>query len=286
MKITLSQYAGFCDGVKRAYEMVSVLNMARAKKPVMILGSLVHNPEVNQKIAKKGITRIDRDYFFKAKPGEIGTLIITAHGTGPDVYMEAKRKKIKLIDVTCPKVVKVQRLAKVFSGRGYKIVIIGDKGHKEVLGICDWSGKNALIVSNNSDLKRIRFSPKEKIAVLSQTTQNEEFFRQAAEIIKKKCPLTEILFTTCHTTHQRQKEIKKLAEGNNPVVVIGSMASANSKRLFEIAREVNPRTYFIENVEGLNKRWFSGAKKVAVSAGASTPSWIIEEIMGYLGKIN
>jgi (E)-4-hydroxy-3-methyl-but-2-enyl pyrophosphate reductase len=279
MKITISQYAGFCNGVKRAYEMVNSLDMKSAKKPIYILGTLVHNADVNKKIEKLGIKEIERADFFAAKAGEIGTLIITAHGTGPAVYAKAREIDAEILDTTCPKVVKVQRLAQVYAKREYGLIIIGDKEHKEVRGINDWAGGKAQIVSGLEDIKKINFPTSAKIAVLSQTTQNEDFFEEASKIIQKKFPQAEIVSTICRTTEERQKEIKKLAEMNDLVLVIGSKTSANSNRLFEIAKSINQKTYFIENASEINPEWFKNIETCAITAGASTPSWVIEEVM-------
>lgn len=285
MKINLSQYVGFCDGVKRAYEMVESLDMERVKRPVYILGSLVHNEEVNGKIIKKGIKKIDRDFFFESLPGEIRTLIITAHGTGPSIYKEAEKKNIIVIDTTCPKVIKAQRLAQIYFKRNYKIVIVGDKGHKEILGINDWGGNEGIIVSDKKDFKKLKFSQEDKIIVLSQTTQNENFFNTTSEYIKKFWPAAKIISTICYSTHDRQKEIRKLALENDCVIVIGSSLSANSKRLFEISSQINPKTYFIENADSLDKELFRNCQKIAIVAGASAPGWIIEDVIEKLKKI-
>ncbi|OGI34625.1 MAG: 4-hydroxy-3-methylbut-2-enyl diphosphate reductase [Candidatus Moranbacteria bacterium RIFOXYA2_FULL_43_15] len=309
MKIHLSQFAGFCGGVKRAYDMVAGLDMAAVKQPVFILGSLVHNPEVNKKIKERGILEISRENFFAALPGEIGTVIITAHGTGPDAYAAAKEKNIDVIDATCPKVIKVQRLAQVYKKRGYKIVLVGDRGHKEVRGIDEWGGGESIIISGEDDLKNMEkyfersahpktsdvFSPKnivrtsdvreKKIAVLAQTTQNEDFVKKVGEIFKKKYPDAEVLPTTCGATHERQREVKKLAKEHEAVLVIGSPTSANSTRLFEIASAINPETHFIDNSSELKKEWFSGIGSVAVTAGASAPKWVIEDVVARLRLI-
>jgi len=284
MKINLSQFAGFCDGVKRAYEMVSALNVARIPKPIYILGSLVHNPDVIKKVEEKGIQKIDYEKFLKAKEGEIGTLIITAHGVGPEIFQMAKKKKIKIIDTTCPKVIKVQRLAQIFSKRNYEIILIGDKGHREVEGINAWGEKKAKIISAEKDLKKLKFSKNKKIAVMSQTTQDVNFFEKANKFIKKKNSHAEIFSTICLATHDRQEEIKKMAKKNDAIIIIGSKESANSTRLFEIAKEKNSKTYFIENSKQLEKKWFVGVEKVLVSAGASTPNWVIEEVVEKLNK--
>lgn len=285
MNITLSKYAGFCDGVKRAFEIVNGINMADVKKPIYVLGSLVHNPEVNKKIEEKGIRKIERDEFFNLPSGEIGTIIITAHGVGPDIYREAKEKDIDIIDTTCPKVIKVQRLAKHFHEHEYRIVIIGDKDHKEVRGINEWGGGHGFLISEKKDLIDLKVSSGQKIAVLSQTTQNEDFCNEIAAFIKEKYKDAKIDMTTCDTTHTRQKEIKEMAHDDDVVLVIGSKTSANSRRLWEIALGANSRSYFIENVSELEEKWFDGTQRVGVTAGASTPSWVIEDVMDKLKKI-
>lgn len=285
MKIHLSQFAGFCDGVRRAYEMINTLDISKAKKPIFILGSLAHNADVVREIHKKGIFKIDLEYFLQSKKGEIGTIIVTAHGVGPEIFALAKEKEIEIIDTTCPKVIKVQRLAKVFSARDHSIILIGDKGHKEVEGINSWGKGKSRIISTQEDLENLDFSNDKKIIVLSQTTQSEEFFKKAGKFIKNKFPDTQIISTICYTTHDRQGEISKLAEKNDVVIVIGSKESANSSRLFEIAKEKNPQTYFIENAIQLKKRWFFEMEKVLVTAGASTPSWVIEEVVEKLEEL-
>jgi len=282
MKITLSQYAGFCDGVKRAYEMVSGVDMKRARQPVFVLGSLVHNDEVNNKIEEKGIRKIERDDFFNAATGTIGTLIITAHGVGPDVYKFAQEKGITVIDTTCPKVIKVQRLAKLFHEKEYRLVIVGDHDHKEVRGINEWGGGHAYIISEKKDLIDLESPSGQKIGVLSQTTQNEDFCQEIYAAIVEKYKNVETKKTTCDTTHARQSEIKEMAKINDVILVIGSKDSANSRRLWEIAVSINPKSYFIENTKDIRKNWLKNIEKVGVTAGASTPPWVIEETIDYL----
>jgi len=279
MEINLSKYAGFCDGVKRAYDMVVSLDLEKARKPVFILGSLVHNPEVNRKIEKKGIRKITREIFFNSNPGEIGTVIITAHGTGPDIYEFAKKNNIDIFDTTCSKVIKVQRLAMVFRKRGYKIIIVGDKNHKEVRGIDDWGGGKSEIVSEEKDLGNLSCNEEDKIAILSQTTQNEKFFLKIGEKIKEKYLNAEIIDTTCNTTHERQEEIRKMAKESEAMIIIGSKTSANSKRLWEISKEINSLSYFIEKPEDIDAKLIKNIKNISITAGASTPDWIINGVL-------
>ena len=282
MEIYLSPTAGFCDGVKRAYEMIESLDMKTVATPVYILGNLVHNPDVVKKIEEKGIMKISREELVEAKVGEIGTLIITAHGIGPEVFAIAKKKNIVVIETTCPKVIKVQRLAQVFAARGYEIILVGDKLHNEVEGIHAWGEHKAQIVSNQTELKNIRIVTDKKVAVISQTTQNEEFFNEVCKYVESIHPKAETFSTICHATHDRQKEVKKLAKKFDAVVVIGSAISANSTRLFEISRELNPKTFFVENASKLKISDLKNVKSLAVMAGASTPDWVIREILDFL----
>lgn len=286
MKITLSQFAGFCDGVRRAFEIVQNIESEKIKKPVYVLGSLVHNQDVVKKIEEKGIHKIDMQKFLEAAPGEIGTVIITAHGAGPKIYEIAKEKNIDVIDTTCPRVIKVQRLAQVYLKRGYAIVLVGDKEHKEVQSIFEWGGSQAALVSDEEDLQNIDLAKAGKIIILSQTTQNKDFVDRTFEFVKNKYPMVEIADTICLATEQRQTEIKKMAEESDAVVVIGSPDSANSNRLHEIAKELNGKAIFIERAEDLpGKEFFAGLDRVVVTAGASTPDWIIEKVMERLAEL-
>lgn len=284
MDITLSQYAGFCDGVKRAFDLVMDVDILRSHRPIFVLGSLVHNEDVIKKIEERGIARITREEFLAKNHGEVGTIIINAHGAGPDIFEHAIKIGAEIIDTTCPKVIRVQKLAQVYAKRGSKIIIVGDHGHKEVKGIDEWGDRNATTISREEDLKNLSFESREKIAVLSQTTQNEDFLKKISDIIKAKYENAEINLTTCQTTHNRQEEVKKLAKVNEAVIIVGSKASANSRRLWEIARAINPRSYFIEKMADMKPDWFLGIKKAGVTAGASTPDWIISEVIENLER--
>ncbi|HLN19031.1 MAG TPA: 4-hydroxy-3-methylbut-2-enyl diphosphate reductase [Patescibacteria group bacterium] len=282
MKITLSKYAGFCFGVSRAFDMVMGIDLERVKKPVFVFGSLVHNDEVNKKIEQKGIKKIERDDFFNSMRGQIGTIIITAHGVGPDVYNIAKEKGIDIIDTTCPKVIKVQRLARYFHKKEYRLVIVGDRDHKEVRGINEWGGSHGYIISQKKDLIDFEPLPGQKIGVLSQTTQNEDFCREIYAALIEKCKNIDTKKTTCDTTHMRQGEIKEMAKKNDVMIIIGSRESANSRRLWEIAVSINPKSYFIEKSGNIRKNWLKGVQSVGVTAGASTPSWIVKDVVKFL----
>jgi 4-hydroxy-3-methylbut-2-enyl diphosphate reductase len=244
---------------------------------------------VVEKIEKMGVRKIHvegplEDFFEKIK-NEVGTLVITAHGIGPQIYALAKKYKVDLVDTTCPRVVKVQRLAKAFFDRDTQVVIIGEKNHKEVRGIYEWANNQAIFIETDEDLCGFDVDKSKKIAVISQTTQDQEFVDRAAAQISKKYPNAEVVDSICLTTHHRQTEIKKLAQCNDVVVVVGCPESANSKRLWEIAQRVNPSSYFIQRSSEIKKSWFAKCKKVAVTAGASTPSWIIDSVLVEIKKL-
>ncbi|EKE19341.1 MAG: hypothetical protein ACD_9C00047G0005 [uncultured bacterium] len=290
MKITLSQYAGFCEGVQRAYDIVeNITKDPNVKRPIFVLGSLVHNEDVVKKVEQMGVQKVHvegplEDFFEKIKD-KVGTLVITSHGIGPKLYELARQYGIPLVDATCPRVIKVQRLAKNFFERDTQIVLIGEKNHKEVRGIFEWAQKIAVLIETDEDLCGLVLDPNKKIAILSQTTQDQEFVTRAAANIAKKYPHAEIIDSICLTTHHRQTEIKELAQKNDVVIAIGSPESANSTRLWEIARRVNPKSYFVQRPEELKRKWFSGCEKVAVTAGASTPGWIIADVMKTLKEL-
>jgi 4-hydroxy-3-methylbut-2-enyl diphosphate reductase len=290
MKVTLSKYAGFCDGVERAYNIVKdAAQNHQIKKPIFVLGSLVHNKDVVDSIEKLGVKKIEFsgkiEEISKEIDDKIGTLIVTAHGIGPRIFDIAKEKGIDIIDTTCPKVIKVQRLAQVFFNRNHQVVIIGEKKHKEVQGIHRWARKNSIIVSSNEDIDNLKFDSSRSVTVISQTTQNRDWAENMAKRIKKKYPQVEIIDTVCSTTRDRQNEIRELAKNNELILVIGSPASSNSNRLWEIAKSVNENTYFIERLEDIKKEWLNRVVNIGVTAGASSPRWVIRKVVDYLNKV-
>jgi len=292
MEITLSRHAGFCGGVNRAYNMIrrAVAN-PKVKKPIFVLGDLVHNKDVVENIGKLGVKKIEiprkiEDIFVDFTE-EVGTLVITAHGMGPKIYELTKKNKIDLIDTTCPKVIKVQRLAKNFSNSKSpcQLIVIGDRGHKEVEGICEWAGGKATVAENKNDLKNVKPDPLKKMAVISQTTQDKKNVDKIFEFIKEKYNKVEAVDTVCMATQNRQNEARKLAENSDTVIIIGSPTSANSTRLWEISSQINPKSHFIERAEDIKKEWFKNCKKVGVTAGASSPDWVIKDVVKCLENL-
>lgn len=290
MRIKKSRYIGFCEGVERAYKIVEkIAQDPKIKKPIYILGSLVHNADVVKRIESLGVKKIEAgaDWLkaLQSKKNKIGTLVITAHGMGPEIYDFVKKSGIDLVDTTCPRVTRVQRIARLFRKKICQIVIVGEKNHKEVRGIFEWAEKEAVFVENEKDLKKLKLDPQRKITVISQTTQNIQFVEAAVEFIKKKYPHVEAVDTLCLATHNRQSEARLLAADNEVMIIVGSPESSNSTRLWEVSRKINPRSHFIERAENLKKEWFKNCRTVGLTAGASTPRWIVNEAINRLRNI-
>jgi (E)-4-hydroxy-3-methyl-but-2-enyl pyrophosphate reductase len=277
VKITVGKYSGFCFGVKRAYDLACV-NSKDCDK-IYVLGKLVHNDDVTKDLKKRGVAEIK-----SLSDATEGTVIFTAHGVGPGLYSEASERGLKIIDTTCPKVMKAQRLALNYKSKGFKILVFGDKKHKEVKAIFDWSGKKAFVFESFEELKKKKLDEKKRYCLISQTTQNIEEFKKCIGYLKKKHKKFIHFDTICPSTYDRQDEIKIQAESNDVVIVIGGRESANSRRLYEIAKKINPKTYFIENGSQIKKIWLKKAKKIAISAGASTPDWIIRKVIEIVGS--
>lgn len=271
IKITVGRHSGFCFGVKRAYEMACA--NSKKTKSTYILGKLVHNSDVCDDLKKRGIKEIK-----SLRTINKGSVIFTAHGVGPNIYEKAKLRGLNIVDASCPKVVQVQRLAKTYAEKGWQVIIFGDKGHKEVKGIKEWSNGKGTIIGSLKEAKKIKIDKTKKHCLITQTTQNSKEFHEIRKYFSKRLPIFLYFKTICESTNSRQREIRKLAKSSDMVVVIGGKHSANSKRLWEISKSINPRSYFVENEKELKKEWTKNAGKIAISAGASTPEWIINKI--------
>jgi len=277
-KITIGRHSGFCFGVKRAYDLTCV--NSKNCTDIYILGKLVHNNDVCKDLYKRGIKEIKSLEEIKE-----GTIIFTAHGIGPAFYQKAIQKNLKIIDTTCPKVMKAQRLAKNHVEKKCEVLIFGDKAHKEVKSIREWSGNKARIIGSLKELQKIKLDKAKKYCLISQTTQNVEEFKKIIAYLQKNLHNFIYFDTICPSTDDRQKEVRKLAKYNDSVIVIGGKDSANSRMLYEIAKSINKKTHFIENAQELKKHWLKDIGTIAISAGASTPEWVITKIVERIKKI-
>lgn len=284
MKITLAKNISLCDGVNRAYEMVKQLSEKEKGSRLFILGSLAHNDSIAAKVKSFGVKKIKT--LRSVKPGS--TVIITAHGIGKQTIDSIIRKKAQVFDATCPKVIKVQRLAKYYQEKGFTVIIFGDKDHKEVKGINGWCGNQALIVK---DFKQARQSAKkikadQKAVLLSQTTQNSVLFKEIATELKKQLKHILVMDTICRSTFNRQNEVKRLANNKDAIIVIGGKESGNTKRLWEVAKQINKNSFWISELDAatrtLLKKKLRPIKTLGVISGASAPKWEIQEIIAFL----
>ncbi len=271
MKVRLARRAGFCMGVRRAMRLA--LRAAESSpKPVYTYGPLIHNPQALALLEKIGVY----DLRKAGSPRE-GVVIIRAHGIPPAEKEALLASGLEVIDGTCPRVAKVQALARKYTREGYQVVIIGDKDHAEVRGILGYTEGQGLVVSNFKDLEGL---PKlEKYVILSQTTQDEEIFELLSREILARYPGGEVINTICHATHVRQEGIRELARSCEAIVVVGGRGSANTNRLAQIAREENRAAYLVETPEELPLEELARFKEIGVSAGASTPNWLINGVV-------
>ncbi len=272
IKIAVAKHSGFCSGVRRAYDLASV--NSKECDDLYILGKLVHNRDVCHDLKNKGIKEIESLENISE-----GTVIFTAHGVGPGLYNEASERGQKIIDTTCPKVMKAQRVSKSHSEKGREMIIFGDKKHEEVISIFEWSNGKARVIGSLEEVKKIKLNKKKKYCLIAQTTQNVDEFKKIQRHLAKKMPDFIFFNTICDSTDKRQKEIRKLAACNDAVIIIGGKDSANSRRLFEIAKKINPKSYFIENAQELKLQWLVSVKSALIGAGASTPKWVIEKVV-------
>jgi len=277
METLLAKERGFCFGVKRAIGIVE--EVARESlKPVHTLGPIVHNVRVVQKLQGLGIT-VTEDISEL----EGGILVTRAHGVAPRILEEAKSKGLRVIDATCPLVVKVQKLAKSLYDDGYQVIIFGKKEHPEVKGIAGWIGDNAIIVEDLETLRALE--RRKKIGVLSQTTQVLSEYQQVVGSLIGKCQELRAYNTICNATSQRQEAATAVAQRVDVMIVVGDHHSSNTRKLAEICRKVNERTFHISTADDLNTHWFAAAKTAGVTAGASTPDEAIYEVVIRLGEL-
>ncbi len=277
-KVTLAKSAGFCFGVRRAIQLA--LDIAKSNKNVYMLGDIVHNPRVVGDIKRQGIKKLK-----KLSKRSSGTLIIRAHGAPKVLFAQAKALGYKIIDVTCPMVKEIQSIAKGYEAKGYTVIIFGDAEHDEVIGIKGNLKRKPIIISAESQIDKCRFAKLRKAVVVVQSTQNLEKITKLMRRIKRYVKNLVFFNTICRPTRKKQKEIKQLPLKNDVMIVIGARSSANTKRLYEISKAINPHTYWVNSKRAIKKEWFAHKSKIGISAGASTPDYIINEIRTYLERL-
>lgn len=275
MKINLAKTAGFCFGVRRAIDIA--LKCAARGRDVYMLGDIVHNEDVVRKIERAGIIKIR-----SLKAGKNRALLIRAHGVPVDVIRRAKRLGYDIIDATCPMVKEIHKIARDAEGKGASIIIIGDPNHDEVRGIAGQLKERAIVIDRPENIPLAKIKKLKYAGVVVQSTQNLQQVLKIVGILKKHIKRVDFFNTICAPTRFKQEEIKKMPLQNDAVVIIGSKSSANTRRLFEISKSLNSKSYWIESKKGIKESWFRGAKSVGISAGASTPDETTREVIKYI----
>ena len=274
MEIILVPQFGFCFGVKRAIDM-SVKALREKPNPCQVLGTSVHNEFVIERLKKQGIKFINS--LNEAKKG---TIIIPAHGEDPKVLKKINKMGHEIVDTTCPLVTRTQNLAKALQKKGYQVIIIGDKEHKEVKSIQASIDGKGIIIEDEKEIAKI--IKKKNLGVVVQTTQNPERVDRILKELKKKFKEIKFYNTFCPTVQNYQKEVRNLAPKVDLMLIVGSKTSANTKRLAEIAETNRKPVYHIKSASEFKKEWFSGIKKVGIAGGTSTPDWLIKEVINKL----
>ena len=284
MKVKVAETAGFCFGVKRAVDKVYQL-IEEGTHPIYTLGPIIHNEEVVTDLAAKGVQVIEeKDLASLAE----GTVVIRSHGVGKAIYQELKENHLNYVDVTCPFVLKIHRIVEKQSHAGKHVVIFGDPDHPEVKGICGWCQGSYTVLKGRKDTEQFTPPNGKDICVVSQTTFNYNKFKELVEILREKryynnvLNISNILNTICNATEERQKEARNIAGEVDTMLVIGGRHSSNTQKLFEICKEECGNTYYIQTPVDLDSEMFHHSSYVGITAGASTPKKIIEEVQEHV----
>ena len=279
MKISTAKSAGFCFGVERAVKMV--YDQVGQENNVYTYGPIIHNEEVVKDLQEKGVTVIESLEELKNYPK--GTIIIRSHGVPEDIYQKINEYGFKVVDATCPYVLKIHKIVREHSHEGRHIIIIGNRSHPEVEGIIGWckSGTEEdsyTVVENELDAEKIALPNDTKLSIVTQTTYNYKKFQELVEIISKKGYDILVLNTICNATEKRQAEAYELAKVSDAMIVIGGKASSNTRKLYEICKKECENTYYIQKLDDLDLNEFKSFSNVGITAGASTPNNIIKEV--------
>lgn len=277
MEIILAKSAGFCFGVRRATQMA--FEAAAEHEAICSLGPVIHSPQVVKGLAEQGVKVV-------ASVDDIppGSVIIRSHGVTASEMARVQEKNLTIVDATCPFVKKAQEYATRLSEEGYTVVIVGELEHPEVQGIVSYAGE--AVVHVVADSQQAAALPRmNKVGILAQTTQLYENLKDIMEICLTKCQELRVFNTICDATSVRQNEAREIASTVDLMFVIGGHASANTSRLARICREIQPHTWHIETTEEIEPEWFAGVAKVGVTAGASTPRWLIDEVVARITEL-
>lgn len=277
MEVIRAKTAGFCFGVERAVNTVYEQIEQYASEPIFTYGPIIHNEEVIKDLQRKGVNVLRSEEELDQL--QRGVVIIRSHGVEKRIYEKLNKKGITIVDATCPFVKKIHNIVQKESAEGRYIVIIGNPEHPEVEGIRGWAGERVSVIQNAEDIENLPLQKNEFVCVVSQTTFNYNKFKDLVEIISEKSYDIHVLNTICNATKERQTEAKSIAEKVDAMIVIGDKHSSNTQKLFEICASACKDTYYIQTLDDLDMNQLgSVVKTVGITAGASTPNNIIEEV--------
>lgn len=279
MKVKIAKNAGFCFGVKRAMKMAWD-ELEKSNDGIYALGPLIHNKQAVLKYEENGLKTINEVNDVPTS----NRMIIRSHGVGESVYIESDKKGLDVIDTTCPFVKKIHEIAKDYYSKGYKVIVIGDAKHPEVMGINGWCNNEAIIIKTIEDLENVELEKSNKYCIVAQTTINVDLYNKIVEALSEK--LEEVVFnnTICSATKVRQEAAKEISKEVDMMIVVGGKHSSNTQKLVQICMEYVP-TLAIETVAELNEEDFKNYNTIGLTAGASTPDWIIEEVINYIESL-
>lgn len=279
MEVRRAKTAGFCFGVKRAVETVyQQLENENNKEahPIYTYGPIIHNEEVVKDMEKRGVRVLRTEEELKELKS--GTVIIRSHGVPERIYKEMEANGLKIVDATCPFVKKIHNIVKKESSEGKHIIIIGNPDHPEVEGIRGWAGEEVTVIQTPEEAEKFSANPSKMVCIVSQTTFNYNKFKDLVEILSKKSYDVSVLNTICNATKERQAEARSIAEEVDAMIVIGDKHSSNTQKLFEICQKACKDTYYIQTLDDLDLNQLGSVETVGITAGASTPNNIIEEV--------
>lgn len=278
MVILMADYAGFCFGVERAIDIAE--KTAVESDSVVTLGPIIHNPQVVENLERKGVHVIKDVSGVQAD----NTVVVRSHGITKETYAQLQNRNVSTVDATCPFVTKVQRAAEQLSNEGNTVVVVGEADHAEVIGIVSFIPGEYFIVSTPEEAEQLPKRP--RIGLVAQTTQQGETFRSVQKILATKTDTLTVVNTICNATTHRQQAARDIAGRADVMIVIGGKNSANTKQLFDICAELCGRSYHIETKEELSPSMFQGANTVGITAGASTPKYLMQEVREYIQEVS
>ena len=281
MEVRLATHAGFCFGVKRAVE--TVYEQIETGKTIYTYGPIIHNEEVVKDLEKRGVTVLpDKEALLNL---DEGTVIIRSHGVTKEIYEIIEEKGLECIDATCPFVKRIHNIVQKESAAGKHIVIVGNKEHPEVEGIMSWCSSCPTVLETEEEAKEINLPEGMEICIVSQTTFNYNKFQHIVAIFREKGYNDSVVNTICNATEERQTEAREIASQADAMIVIGGKHSSNTRKLYEICSGECANTYFIQTLDDLHLELPKAATLVGITAGASTPNKLIEEVQNYV-RIN